>query len=84
MHRVKDSNLLVEAFDVDRIYLRHKNQGLAPDYRVKFIIIIIIIIWKKKEYLHYECFHDDSFFHEISRNHTSQEICIHIEAHSAN
>jgi hypothetical protein len=37
MHRVKDSNLLVEAFDVDRIYLRHKNQGLAPDYRVRII-----------------------------------------------
>ncbi|XP_069691727.1 aromatic-L-amino-acid decarboxylase-like isoform X1 [Periplaneta americana] len=30
---VKDSNVLVEAFDVDRIYLRYKNQGLAPDYR---------------------------------------------------
>ncbi|XP_021929364.1 aromatic-L-amino-acid decarboxylase-like isoform X2 [Zootermopsis nevadensis] len=30
---VKDSRLLVEAFDVDRIYLRHKNQGLSPDYR---------------------------------------------------
>jgi hypothetical protein len=37
MHRVKDSNLLVEAFNVDRIYLRHKNQGLAPDYRVRNI-----------------------------------------------
>ena len=34
MHRVKNSSQLVEAFDVDRIYLRHKNQGLAPDYRV--------------------------------------------------
>jgi len=33
-HRVKNSSHLVEAFDVDRIYLRHKNQGLAPDYRV--------------------------------------------------
>ena len=31
---MKNSNQLVEAFDVDRIYLRHKNQGLAPDYRV--------------------------------------------------
>jgi hypothetical protein len=37
MHRVRDSSLLVEAFDVDRIYLRYKNQGLAPDYRVRNI-----------------------------------------------
>ncbi|PSN57405.1 Aromatic-L-amino-acid decarboxylase [Blattella germanica] len=30
---VKDSSCLVEAFNVDRIYLRHKNQGITPDYR---------------------------------------------------
>jgi hypothetical protein len=34
MHRVKNSGHLVEAFDVDRIYLRDKNQGIWPDYRV--------------------------------------------------
>ncbi|GLG97036.1 3,4-dihydroxyphenylacetaldehyde synthase [Gryllus bimaculatus] len=30
---VRDSHQLVEAFTVDRIYLAHHKQGLAPDYR---------------------------------------------------
>ncbi|XP_076643376.1 aromatic-L-amino-acid decarboxylase [Halictus rubicundus] len=30
---VKDSRRLVEALSVDRIYLEHDKQGLAPDYR---------------------------------------------------
>ncbi|KAF2886733.1 hypothetical protein ILUMI_19440 [Ignelater luminosus] len=30
---VKDARYLVEAFNVDRIYLKHQHQGLAPDYR---------------------------------------------------
>ncbi|XP_076277814.1 aromatic-L-amino-acid decarboxylase isoform X1 [Lasioglossum baleicum] len=30
---VKDSRRLIEAFSVDRIYLEHDKQGLAPDYR---------------------------------------------------
>lgn len=30
---VKDSQYLVEAFSVDRIYLKHQHQGRAPDYR---------------------------------------------------
>ncbi|KAJ4443464.1 hypothetical protein ANN_05133, partial [Periplaneta americana] len=30
---VKDSQHLVEAFNVDRIYLKHQHQGRAPDYR---------------------------------------------------
>ena len=38
-HRVKNSGHLVEAFDVDRIYLRHKNQGTAPDYRVSNVAL---------------------------------------------
>jgi hypothetical protein len=33
--RVKDSQYLVEAFSVDRIYLKHQHQGRAPDYRVR-------------------------------------------------
>jgi aromatic-L-amino-acid/L-tryptophan decarboxylase len=33
---VKDSSWLVDAFNVDRIYLKHQKQGVAcaPDYRV--------------------------------------------------
>ncbi|KAK2584770.1 hypothetical protein KPH14_007094 [Odynerus spinipes] len=30
---VKDSKYLIDAFNVDRIYLAHDKQGLAPDYR---------------------------------------------------
>nr|CAD7462609.1 unnamed protein product [Timema tahoe] len=30
---VKDASYLVEAFNVERIYLKHNQQGLAPDYR---------------------------------------------------
>ncbi|KAG7208395.1 hypothetical protein KM043_014627 [Ampulex compressa] len=30
---IKDSKNLVEAFSVDRIYLAHDKEGLAPDYR---------------------------------------------------
>ncbi|XP_025264514.1 aromatic-L-amino-acid decarboxylase-like, partial [Camponotus floridanus] len=30
---VKDSRRLIEAFSVDRIYLAHDKEGLAPDYR---------------------------------------------------
>ncbi|XP_043275547.1 aromatic-L-amino-acid decarboxylase-like [Venturia canescens] len=30
---VKDSRWLIDAFNVDRIYLNHDKQGLAPDYR---------------------------------------------------
>ncbi|XP_071448136.1 aromatic-L-amino-acid decarboxylase-like [Hetaerina americana] len=30
---VKNANDLVDAFSVDRIYLAHQKQGLAPDYR---------------------------------------------------
>ncbi|XP_017787636.1 PREDICTED: aromatic-L-amino-acid decarboxylase-like [Habropoda laboriosa] len=30
---VKNSRRLIEAFNVDRIYLEHDNQGLVPDYR---------------------------------------------------
>ncbi|KAF5298428.1 hypothetical protein FQR65_LT01206 [Abscondita terminalis] len=30
---VKDAKYLVEAFNVDRIYLKHQHEGLAPDYR---------------------------------------------------
>lgn len=33
---VKDASWLVDAFNVDRIYLKHQKQGVAcaPDYRV--------------------------------------------------
>ncbi|KAK4880247.1 hypothetical protein RN001_008393 [Aquatica leii] len=30
---VKDARYLVEAFNVDRIYLKHQHEGFAPDYR---------------------------------------------------
>lgn len=30
---VRDAKYLVEAFNVERIYLEHKHQGLTPDYR---------------------------------------------------
>lgn len=30
---VKDARHLIEAFAVDRIYLQHQHEGLAPDYR---------------------------------------------------
>lgn len=30
---VRDAKYLVEAFNVERIYLKHKHQGLTPDYR---------------------------------------------------
>ncbi|XP_008553493.1 aromatic-L-amino-acid decarboxylase [Microplitis demolitor] len=30
---VRDSRCLIEAFNVERIYLAHDNEGLAPDYR---------------------------------------------------
>nr|BDD85277.1 alpha methyl dopa resistant protein 2 [Ischnura senegalensis] len=30
---LKNANDLVDAFSVDRIYLEHQNQGVAPDYR---------------------------------------------------
>lgn len=30
---VKDARYLVEAFNVDRIYLQHQHEGKAPDYR---------------------------------------------------
>ena len=30
---VKDARYLVEAFNVDRIYLQHQHEGQAPDYR---------------------------------------------------
>ncbi|KDR23679.1 Aromatic-L-amino-acid decarboxylase, partial [Zootermopsis nevadensis] len=30
---VKDSQYLIEAFSVDRIYLKHQHQGRTPDYR---------------------------------------------------
>ena len=42
--RVKDSQYLVEAFNVDRIYLKHQHQGRAPDYRVSNKICLIRII----------------------------------------
>lgn len=30
---VKDANYLIEAFNVDRIYLQHQHEGKLPDYR---------------------------------------------------
>lgn len=48
---VKDANWLTDAFKVDRIYLKHKKQGVpcAPDYRVNVFICCIAFSdrWKK-------------------------------------
>ena len=34
---LRDSRLLVDAFNVDPLYLKHENQGKIPDYRVSFL-----------------------------------------------
>ena len=34
LHRIRDSTQLVDAFNVDPVYLKHANQGKVPDYRV--------------------------------------------------
>lgn len=31
---IRDSRLLVDAFNVDPLYLKHDKQGQIPDYRV--------------------------------------------------
>lgn len=33
--RIKNSSHLVDAFNVDPIYLPHKNEGKIPDYKVR-------------------------------------------------
>lgn len=35
---IKDSRLLVDAFNVDPLYLKHDKQGQIPDYRVSYKI----------------------------------------------
>lgn len=35
---IRDSRLLVDAFNVDPLYLKHDKQGQVPDYRVSFVI----------------------------------------------
>jgi len=32
--RLKDSQCLIDALSVDRIYLKHQHQGRVPDYMV--------------------------------------------------
>lgn len=34
--RLKDPSWVVNAFNVDPLYLKHEHQGAAPDYRVNF------------------------------------------------
>lgn len=34
---IRDSRLLVNAFDVDPLYLKHDKQGQIPDYRVSSV-----------------------------------------------
>jgi hypothetical protein len=34
VYRLKDPTYVVNAFDVDPLYLKHDQQGSAPDYRV--------------------------------------------------
>lgn len=33
-HRIKNAHDVVDAFNVDPLYLRHDHQGQQPDYRV--------------------------------------------------
>lgn len=40
--RFKDSSDVVDAFNVDPLYLKHENQGAVPDYRVCGVIAYII------------------------------------------
>ena len=40
--RIKDSSYLVDAFNVDPIYLRHENEGRVPDYRVRLAVHLIL------------------------------------------
>lgn len=37
---IKDSRLLVDAFNVDPLYLKHDRQGQIPDYRVSYKKIV--------------------------------------------
>jgi hypothetical protein len=39
LHRIRDSTQLVDAFNVDPVYLKHANQGKVPDYRVKHTLL---------------------------------------------
>jgi hypothetical protein len=36
--RLKNANDVVDAFNVDPLYLKHDRQGQAPDYRVEIIL----------------------------------------------
>lgn len=52
---MKDSRRLIETFSIDRIYLSHDKQGLAPDYRVnctKGLSSSSIIIKLKKKIIY--------------------------------
>lgn len=42
--RVKDSQLVSDAFNVDPLYLKHDHQGKIPDYRVSVIHLYFCVI----------------------------------------
>lgn len=35
--RLKDPTDVIDAFNVDPLYLKHDMQGSAPDYRVRYL-----------------------------------------------
>lgn len=39
-YRLKNPGYIVNAFNVDPLYLKHEQQGAAPDYRVNIILCV--------------------------------------------
>lgn len=37
--RLKDPTDVINAFNVDPLYLKHDQQGMAPDYRVSSLLL---------------------------------------------
>lgn len=52
--RIKNSTHLVDAFNVDPIYLKHHNEGRIPDYRVNTYLGIYFKL--------FQLFHFNSIF----------------------
>ncbi len=46
---MKDTSEIVNAFNVDPIYLKHDQQGQMPDYRVSYEIEGLNAIWPVQE-----------------------------------
>ena len=44
---LKNANDVVDAFNVDPLYLKHDQQGQAPDYRVRLFFYFVFKFWIK-------------------------------------